>query len=253
MAINVLLETMDSNEEFPCILALGDNNSAIGWLHNTSKLRSDEPCHAAHLCVTRLLANHVMKTGACLASQHIRGKLNVVADLMSYTTEQREGGKQHPIAADNPSNEELNRRFHLYYPQQIPENFEISQLPPEISSWVIRALQIAESSLTPSKKRATRTETEPGEGGSDSASRQASPVTLSSINYNQTNEHSSARPFSPASDPLRGQEQGLLAAQVRTQYSQGLSEKPQATWLRRFGAITNQAPCTARAVRTTIP
>jgi hypothetical protein len=92
MAINVFLETMRNDEDFPCILALGDNTSAIGWLHNTSKLHSDEPCHAAQLFVTRLLAAHLMSRGACLASQHTRGKLNIAVDIISYTTERRDGG-----------------------------------------------------------------------------------------------------------------------------------------------------------------
>jgi hypothetical protein len=253
MAINVFLETMSNDEDFPCILALGDNTSAIGWLHNTSKLHSDEPCHAAHLFVARLLAAHLMSKGACLASQHIRGKLNIVADIMSYTTERRDGGKQNPIAWDDPTNDELTQRFHLLYPKQVPENFSISQLPPSILSWVTRALQIAESSLIRNKKRVMKTETEHGDAGWDSAPKQESTVTPSSLNYTQKKEHSSAKPFLPASDPQHGQQQVNLMAQVRSQYSQGLSAKPQATWLRRFGAITNQAPCTARAVPTTIP
>jgi hypothetical protein len=56
MAMNIFLEMMDTDEPFSCILVLGDSTSVIGWLHNTSKLRPDEPCHGAHLFIAHLLA-----------------------------------------------------------------------------------------------------------------------------------------------------------------------------------------------------
>jgi hypothetical protein len=42
MAINIWLECLDRKEEsYSCILALGDNTSAVGWLHNSSRLVSN--------------------------------------------------------------------------------------------------------------------------------------------------------------------------------------------------------------------
>ena len=52
MAINILLEIKDCNRGGQdCILALGDNTSAVGWLHNTAKLGSSEGACKAHLMV----------------------------------------------------------------------------------------------------------------------------------------------------------------------------------------------------------
>jgi hypothetical protein len=230
-------------------VALGDNTSAIGWLFNTSKLSQHEPCHSAHLFLARLLTTQVMEARACLASQHLNGKMNVVADLLSFAAVQRDG-KRHPIAHDNPADDELTMRFHLYYHDQIPANFEISILPPIILSWALQALQIAESSLTPNKKQATSHETGSGDVGSDSAKKQAFNMTSTSVLYALKSAPSSAKPSLPASDPQPGRRKGGLEDQVRSQYLQGLSKKPQATWLRRSGAITNQAPCTTKTEPT---
>ena len=68
------------------------------------------------------------------------------------------GGKQHPsIAFHDSLNYILTQHFHLYYPEQIPKNFRISQLPSKISSWVLTVLRIAASSLIGSNKSCDRT------------------------------------------------------------------------------------------------
>ncbi|KAI2502402.1 hypothetical protein MHU86_12059 [Fragilaria crotonensis] len=76
MIVNVWLECRSCNdtegEEFACILALGDNTSAIGWLHKTANLGRNRQAHAAHLGAARHLANVVLQSDCCLASQHIR-------------------------------------------------------------------------------------------------------------------------------------------------------------------------------------
>jgi len=251
MAICIHLELIDcESASYPCILSLGDSTSAIGWLHNTSRLLPNEECHAAHLFVARSIATTVMNNGACLATQHIKGKLNVVADLMSYTSELRDGSSRNPIAHDEPSNDELTQRLLTYFPHQVPANFKISQLPPSVLFWATRALQIAELSLTRNKKPVASPEIVPGVVGTVFAEQLDWAMTPSSLCYDQQNELSSVRPSYLVSDLPRGPQTGLLASQVRDQYSRGLSVKPQATWLRRFGSVSNQAPCTARAVLT---
>jgi hypothetical protein len=120
MAINILLEvhfepTTIEDGEFPCILVLGDSTSAIGWLHRTSSLDYQNLCHHAHLQVARHLASVLMDRNACLASQHIKDDENVIADLLSFTSQERAGGKNHPIAYDDPPDDELTNRFHLHF------------------------------------------------------------------------------------------------------------------------------------------
>ena len=102
MVVNVWLECLDSEGNQPCILAVGDSTSAIGWLFKTSKLESlPDGGYDAHLFVARHLANVLIEHNCCLASQHIRGEANVVADLLSFSG-QSERGKPHPLASDDP-------------------------------------------------------------------------------------------------------------------------------------------------------
>jgi hypothetical protein len=101
MVINVWLECESSHDPHQCILALGDNMSAIGWLFTSSKFPSESPAHKAHLMVARQLASLLLKHDHCLATQHIRGTANVVADLLSFDGSGHD--KTHPLAYDNPT------------------------------------------------------------------------------------------------------------------------------------------------------
>jgi hypothetical protein len=248
MAVNIWLECLVAATH-DCILALGDNTSAVGWLHNSSRLNKWK-AHAAHLLVARHVASLVLEADCCLASQHIPGELNTIADLLSFAgSRTRAGGKRHPIAFDDPPNDILTQRFHLYYPEQIPESFEISQLPSEILSWVLSILQIAASSLTAELREATNPMTEHGDVGSDSVPRPDVVLTLSSLCYPQSDESFSSDHSLPAIGRLSGAHEGeKLMASVSTQWSRALCAKPQATWLRRLGTISNQVPCTSRVL-----
>lgn len=248
MAVNIWLECLEADDQ-DCILASGDSTSAIGWVHNTSRLNPNLIAHAAHLMVARHVALVLMQAGCCLASQHTKGDLNTVADLLSFAGElTRAGGKTHPIAHDDPPNDILTQRFHIYYPEQVPANFEITQLPSEISSWVLAVLRIAASSLTAESKAATNPTTEAGDAGLGSAQKPEEHMTLSSMTYPQTDKNFSSGPLLPAFVPRNGKkEREQLRESVKGQWSQALCAKPQATWLRRLGTICNRAPCTSRA------
>ena len=249
MAVNIWLECLESDPN-DCILAIGDNTSAVGWLHNSSRLNIKLAAHEAHLLVARHVALLVLNAGCCLASQHIRGDLNTVADLLSFSGGiTRAGGKQHPIAFDDPPNDILTHRFHLYYSEQIPESFKISQLPKEISSWVLSVLRIAASSLTAGPKTATSPTTGPGDAGSASVPSPEESLTLSSISYLQSDESFTSDPSLPAFVQHDGRKEAeQLKESVKSQWSRALCAKPQATWLRRLGTISNQVPCTSRAL-----
>ena len=147
ITIKFFLCKRDNDDPFPCILAIEDSTSAIGWLFNTSRLSVDGPCHAAHHMVALEIAHDIMFNNACLATrQHIKGTANVVADLLSYDgTHDR---KRHPLAYNNPSDAVLTQRFHTHLPSQIPESFTISPLPDEIFSWICQVLQLNHSRPT---------------------------------------------------------------------------------------------------------
>jgi hypothetical protein len=255
MIVSVWLEcrscTADSSSVHACILALGDNTSAIGWLHKSASLGRNRPAHAAHLFASRHLATTVLDADCCLASQHIKGVENVVSDLLSYVGHCR--GKPHPIAADDPPDDVLTRRFHSFYPEQIPANFAICPLPVDVISWLSVVLQMAASSLWDARKAATKMGTAPGDDGSDSNRQSDSPVTPSSLAYPSTNKAFSPKLFSKPCAPSSGPPPARLTDCVRNQWSQTLCGKPQASWVRRFGAISNRAPSTTRMRRTCGP
>ena len=251
MAINIWLSCLDDDATECCILAIGDNTSALGWLHNTSRLVPSWTAHSAHLMVARKVAQLLMKFRCCLASQHVKGELNVVADLLSFA--RRDRGKAHPLAFDDPANDELTDRFLTSLPSQVPANFAISQLPDELLCWTEQVLRVAESFLMEDKREATRCSIEPGDAGKDIASTWATTVTSASLCYPSTNRSYSYAPSSTFIEIPTGTPMADLQALVKAQWSQVLCAKPQATWLRRFGNASGEAPCTSRGLPTCGP
>ena len=252
MVINVWLECLEPDVDQDCILAIGDSTSAIGWLFKSSSFDASGTDHTAHLMVARNLASLLLKHNCCLASQHIRGELNVVADLLSFAgTSER--GKPHPLAFDNPPNDVLTNRFRLHLTSQVPENFQISQLPNEILCWVTQVLRTATSSLAVVKKDATKGQTDSGDDGRGSVATSDTETIPSSLCYPSSNANFSSRPSSTAIGSHIGPPPGTLQESVRHRWYQALCAKPQANWLRRFGAISGKAPCTSREAPTSNP
>jgi hypothetical protein len=183
--------------------------------------------------------------------QHIKGELNVVADLLSFEGIDR--GKVHPIAFDRPAKDELTSSFLTHYPSQVPANFVISQLPTEILSWSMQVLRVAESYLTDAKRAAMCPLTGPGGGGKDIADTWVTQLTHTSLSYPSQSENYSSGPSSTSIDKPPGTPMADLRGLVASQWSQALCGKPQAIWLRRFGTISGSAPCTSRDQRTCDP
>jgi hypothetical protein len=227
-----------------CILAMGDNTSAIGWLHKSGRLKPGSAYYAPVQFIARQVARLLLRSSHCLASQHIKGDNNVVSDLLSFAGNVR--GYNHPLALDNPSDATLTQRFHDHIPQLIPAGFVISPLPSEISSFVIQALQMTESSLSQSRKSPTKNATAPGVDTPPSAPSQGFTMTPSSLDYPNQSGNSSSEPFLPSTGSLTGTSQEAFLASVRAPWFLRLSEMPQATWLRRFGVISNQVPFTSK-------
>jgi hypothetical protein len=247
----VLVECEENDSHQDCILALGDNTSAIGWLYKSGKLPIDSPYYNAVQFIARQLARLVTGSSHCLASQHIKGDKNTVADLLSFAGDTR--GEAHPLAPDYPSDRVLTERFHSCLPQLIPAGFNISPLPSEISSFAIQALQTLESSLTPSRSQPTRTKTESGDAGLRFAPKPASTLTLSSLNYTSRKPSSSCAPFCPSTEWLAGAQQAPFLASVRAPWFQQLCAMPQAIWLRRSGVTSNGVPFTSKGARSCAP
>jgi hypothetical protein len=195
MMITPWLVTLDYNargltEE--CILILGDNTSAIGWLFHSRKLSMDTFYYEAVQLIACKLAELVVTDSThILTSQHLKGEKNIVADLLSYTGSTRE--ELHPIAPDKPSDSKLTQRFHSFLPQLIPRDFAILLLPAKILSFFTRALQTAKSSWICAKSSRMRAKTAYGIGGLVTATKLGSKLQddLSSLLYLSADENSS--------------------------------------------------------------
>jgi hypothetical protein len=201
--------------------------------------------------VARKLASLVLENDHCLASQHLKGDLNIVADLLSFDGSSRE--KPHPLAFDCPPDSILTQRFHQYLPAQIPANFAISPLPTKILSWIAVILQTHELYVTADKKAQMNLKTAVGDGGLDSAPEPDSPLTPSSLLYHNEKSKSWQNPSSLATAQLSGLNMVDLRATVNAQWLQALCERPQATWLRRFGNVSNRAPSTSKTTKSCVP
>jgi hypothetical protein len=213
-----------------------DNKSALGWIYRSSHIDN----------IARTLTLLVVSSNSCLASQHIEGDHNTVADLLSFSHQSRRGPKIHPLAAEEPLDETLTQRFHASLPQLVPTAFNISPLRSEILFFATQVLAFVESSWIRNKKQPMRNTTRFGDAGLTFATPPASPITSSSLMYPRTPANSSPEPSSRCTGPLPGTSQGALLANVDNLWLAPLSETPQASWLRHFGTITNGAPYTSR-------
>ena len=247
MVVNIWLACLEPNSNQACILAVGDNTSAIGWLHSTSRLDPTWGAHDAHLMVARTLASILMKYQCCLASQHLKGEANLVADWLSFVGSER-GGKRHPLAFDDPPDDLLTQRFHLLVPSQIPENFAISPLPNEVLSWVTQVLRTAESFLMRDRKGVMKAATEPGGAGQFSAASWVTGVTPSSLAYpesskNSWRDHSSVSVELPDGTP-RVDLPGARSPSLH-HWSGGFAERSQRTLPRPLSIPTTSVPALA--------
>ena len=100
------------------ILSFTDSSSALGWLHKASFSRS-QPVHDT---VARYLATVLMDADSALYSQHIRGIHNFISDSLS---------RDHHLSI-----EKLTLAYRTLLPDQVPPNFVIMTLPPDIVSWI---------------------------------------------------------------------------------------------------------------------
>ena len=178
-----------------------------------------------------------------IATQHLEGRLNDVADLLSFEGSDR--GRTNPLTEDCPPNDILTSRILLHHPQLVPTDFRISNLPPGIASFACSAMQTIELYWTQSRRKGIGKSRGCGAGGLPS-SPSLGTITPDSIAFPEKSESS----FSSVSLSV-SEEEGLtqrdcMLASVRGRWLRQLSKVPQATWLRRFGNVTGTAPCTSR-------
>jgi hypothetical protein len=111
-AVTVWHEVLDCHESSECILALGDSTSTLGWIHQSGRVKDDSMSYREIQVIARHPATLLLQNKHCLATQHLKGDYNVVADLLSYSGTVR--GKPHPLASDHPPDDILTHCFHTH-------------------------------------------------------------------------------------------------------------------------------------------
>jgi hypothetical protein len=244
MAVSVKLLLLEAKDErYPCLLPLGDNTSAIGWMFRSGRIKRGSKYYSAVKMIAREVATDVINGKAQLTPQHLRGDLNDVSDTLSFAGTVR--GKTCPLTEDNPPNDILTQRFHLFLPQLIPHDFKIYHLPDEIISFVYQVLRTLEESWIPSRRNHTPKRIELGPGGNNS-SEGSGCWTPSDLEYPPTNSNFSGNASSLSSEMPASTERVELLRNVRSLWWRRLSVTPSAIWLRRFGQINGGAPSTSR-------
>ena len=121
--VDILENEMDT---FDCYLSLGDNTSAIGWMHKSNLC---DVTQLPHEEAAQHLARSCVDNDIYIYAQHFKGVWNVVSDFLS---------RDHHIPA-----EILTILLRLIVLTQMPQNFRMSPLSQEIESWVYRTLQLS--------------------------------------------------------------------------------------------------------------
>jgi hypothetical protein len=214
---------------YPCFLALGDNSSAVGWLHKANiDAENNLPLHEA----ARKFAQILMRHNCCLYSQHIKGVQNNVADALS---------RMH----DN-SPEELHHYISSSFPTQVPNTFHIDPLPLEISSWMISWLQKfkepTESVKVPKTKSIGF-----GTDGVNTAESSTMNMIFSSKTYQKNSEPDCLENLQPP------YVDASFLDQTRDLWLQAQWKRPWQNWVRSLGQTWGASPPMATRMEASIP
>jgi hypothetical protein len=248
MVINIWLMCQDATNIEECLLALGNNTSAIGWLYKSGRIARDSIYYEALQSSQARRHHHQQQPRTCLTThpgqtEHGRGLAVVCGGCQ---------GRQTPPRSRRPIRPGTHPSLSPLSPHT--DSPELRHLAPSQQSlWLTQVLVVAKSSLSRSKKRATTNKTESCVVGSASAPSPESPMTPSSLLYPGSAGNSSYEPSLPSIAMLSGAQLVPLQASVATQWSLALCATPQAVWLQRFGTIYNQTPCTSKTVPSCIP
>jgi len=241
----LLKEAADDREDHPCILALGDNTSAVSWIFRSGRIANTSRYYPAVKFIARTIASRALEAGAQICSQHLAGVTNTVADLLSFEGDCR--GTTNPITVDCPPDDVLTERVHKFYSQVVPSGFKIRPLPDDIESFALSAMQLTASSWTRKAKRPSKKVTGLGDGGNASSESGEWLATPFSIRLPATRSDCSWQEAScPTIAPLTSIHKERLLQSVRSPWYQRLFETPLAVWHRRSGNVEGPAPSTSR-------
>jgi hypothetical protein len=155
-----------------CFLSIGDNTSALGWIHKSNFHPEKDVEQASHLALARHITEMLTELDVIQCGQWLPGDDNEVADKLS---------REHVM-----SNSDLTKLIVSSYPSQTPIGFQISPLPPEITSWATYWMRHTRAT-TESPPELFRKETRGGNGGWSSCITASSTTTSSSASSRHMN------------------------------------------------------------------
>ena len=117
MSLKIL--KINESEKGIKLLSFTDSSSALGWLHHSTFNPVENPLHDKS---ARFLAHMMIDNNSSLYSQHIKGSQNQIADSLSRD-----------FHWDNIT---LITHLRSVYDSQMPNHFQIYQLPEEIICWI---------------------------------------------------------------------------------------------------------------------
>jgi hypothetical protein len=200
-----------------CVLCFGDSTTAMGWLHRSNFRQQDEAIEHYNIktTVARHLAQLVLNYRIKLYSQWLQGQRNGLADALS---------RDDSTMPDELLTLDLSSRFHT----QVPHNFKICPLPPEIVSFISNLLR--QLPKQPPQHQDTKTSvTEHGQNGRNSSTPSACQMTRSYCPLPSTTDPR----YLPSSLNLSEKPNHTVTNQEEFHlWLKGLSEIPSACWHR---------------------
>ena len=125
MQVNILLGFLFTDiAKGDCLLPLGDNTSAIRWLYGVG---FDDGTHSVQQDMSRDFCYKMIEKDCVLYPHHIPGIWNILADSLSRDFHRNDISLIHLLQ--------------FLCPLQIPTNFRIIQLPPEITFFILSSLE----------------------------------------------------------------------------------------------------------------
>jgi hypothetical protein len=135
MIVNIWLMCLAFRDCTKSLVVIGDNMSVIRWMFQSSGLKKDSLYYDMLQMGEHKLATLITDLEHCLASKHTKGKVNLIANLLSWSGSIRVGPP--PLASNDPSFEELTHHFHSHLPQLVSKSLKMCPLPNAILSWII--------------------------------------------------------------------------------------------------------------------
>ena len=213
-----------------CVLTMSDSLVSTSWLKKSNfdedpevndggKVKMDQLQAEVRAEVAREHALTIMENDICEYAHWFKGIKNQVADALSRD--------------DDRTDEELTIILQKCLPTQVPESFEIVQLPEEIVSWLTSTLQKLPVS-EPLREEHTRSKIGRGKDGKNMPGLVTSKTIYSSTPSQDTNalESWEPSPLLSAKDDFQGR--------LMKPWLKGLLEMPSHFWWRPSGMMTEQ-------------